>query len=232
MKIKITREADCIERVDLFGKRPELVLTPKLTGLFTTVGTSLTALRNWGEEQIAGLQSRQAGVEQRRGLAVDIRGKLRDISDLAKSMEEEGEVGMAELFRYPNHASYETLLLTAESFADRATPILAEFTDRGLPATFVTELQGSITAFRAATAVKNGGKADCAAGTAGLAAMAAAGMKAVRTLRPLMRVHLKTQPALLAAWNLAARVERPPKASGSGSGGTTPPPVLPPPAGS
>jgi hypothetical protein len=239
MKLVIKLDMDCMDRVDIFGKRSDLTLTTKLTGLFTTVGTHLTTLRNWGEEQVSGGQDLSAGVQQRLGLAKDIRFSLRDISDIAKSMEEEGEAGMAELFRYPRYSSYESLLLTAEAFADRALLQVADFTDRGLPATFVTDLQAKITAFRAATAVKVGGKANRTAGTAGLEAAAAAGMKVVRTLRPLMRVHLKANAALLAAWNLAARVERAPRSSGSGgsggssgSGGSTPPPVVDPPVGS
>ena len=224
MEIKIKLDMDCMDRADLFGKRADLTLTPKLTGLFTAVGTHLTTLRNWGEEQVAGGQDQKAGVQQRRGLAKDIRFSLREISDIAKSMEEEGEVGMAELFRYPVRSTYEALLQTAEAFAERALPEVADFTERGLPATFVTDLRAQITAFRAATSVKYTGKANRSAGPAGLFAAAAAGMRAVRTLRPLMRVHLKAQPALLAAWNLAARVERVPRTSGTGSGGSTPPP--------
>jgi hypothetical protein len=225
--MKTNFEMEAMERIDLFGKKPELILTPKLTGLFATVGTYLTALRNWGEEQIAGLQSRQAGVVQRRELAKEIRERLLEISDVAKSMEEEGETGMAELFRYPARATYEKLTLTAETFAERAQPIVAQFTECGLAATFVTELRAKVTAFRDATAVKNGGRADRAAGTAGLAATAAAGMKAVRALRPLMRVHLKAQPALLASWKLAARVERARRTTAVET-----PPVVVPPSGS
>jgi hypothetical protein len=239
MKLVTKLDMDCMDRVDVFGKRADLTLTTKLTGLFTTVGTNLTTLRNWGEEQVSGGQDLRAGVQQRLGLAKDIRLSLRDISDIAKSMEEEGEAGIAELFRYPRYSTYESLLLTAEAFAERALLRVADFTDRGLPATFVTDLQAKIAAFRAATAVKFGGKANRAAGTAGLDAAAAAGMRAIRTLRPLMRVHLRGSEALLAAWNLAARVERAPRRSGSGSpgggsgsGGSTPPPVVDPPSGS
>jgi hypothetical protein len=68
--------------------------------------------------------------------------------------------------------------------------------------------RAQVTAFRGATGVKIEGVTDHVAGTAGLEVTARAGLTAVRTL---MRVHLKTEPALLAAWNLAARVERPPK---------------------
>src|SRR5688500_14915367 len=116
MELQIKCEMDCLDRVDLFDKKPELTLPPKLTGLFTTVGLTLTTLRNWGTEQISGLQGKTSGVEQRRVLATEIRGSLRDIADLAKSMEEEGETGMVELFRYPARSTYENLIRTGEAF--------------------------------------------------------------------------------------------------------------------
>lgn len=228
MTKQIIREADAMDRVDIFGKRTDITLTPKLTGLFTTVGVTLTTLRNWGTEQVSGGQGQSAGVVERRLLAHDIRGSVRDIAEIAKSMEEEGQAGVSALFRYPRHSTYESLLLTAESFADRAATMTPAFTERGLPATFVADLRAQITAFRAATSVKHDGRADKTAGTAGLAATAEIGMKAVRTLRPLMRVHLKADPALLTAWKLAARVERPPKRSKTEKPPVENAPVIPP----
>ena len=225
MNTRIKLGSEAIDRVDLFGKREDLTLTPKLTGLFTAVGVTLTTVRNWGTGQVSGEQDQSAGVVERRLLAKDIRSNVRDIADIAKSMEQEGQTGMAELFRFPPRSTYEALMLTAESFAERASSMVAEFTARGLAATFVTDLRAQITAFRAATDVKHGGRADRTAGTAGLAATVAAGLKTIRTLRPLMRVHLKADPALLAAWKLAARVERPPK-----SAKTPAPPAQNPPA--
>ena len=206
MNTKVKLGSEAIDRVDLFGKREDLTLTPKLTGLFTTLGVTRTTVRNWGTEQVSGDQDQSAGVVERRLLAKDIRSNVRDIADIAKSMEEEGQAGMVELFRFPPRSTYEALMLTAESFAARALPMVAEFTARGLAATFVTELRAQVTAFRGATDVKHGGRADRTAGTAGLAATVAEGLKTIRTLRPLMRVHLKANPALLEAWNLASCV--------------------------
>jgi hypothetical protein len=71
--------------------------------------------------------------------------------------------------------------------------------------------------------MKNTGKADRSAGTAGLQASAAVGMKAIRMLRPIMRLHLQFAPALRAAWNLAARVERPAKKAPPATTGTVDP---------
>jgi hypothetical protein len=88
-----------------------------------------------------------------------------------------------------------------------------DFTERGLPLSFVADLRAKIAAYRVATSLKLEGRADLTAATAGAKAAAAAGMKAVRALRLLMRVHLRSNPALLSAWKLAARVERPSKSA-------------------
>lgn len=210
MELKIKLETDTMDRVFVFGGRPELVLTPKATALVTTVGVKLTALRKWGSGQITGGQDFHDGVSTRRFLAAEIRSTLNDMAQLAKSMEVEGQVGLSDQFPHPKYQGFEPLLLTAEGFADRAEPIAVQFTDRGMPAAFVTDLRAKITAFRGATDDKHGGKADRSAGTAGMVATAKEGMKAVRALRPIMRVILKSNPPLLAAWNLAARVERAP----------------------
>ena len=88
-------------------------------------------------------------------------------------------------------------------------PITAALTARGLPATFIADLQAKITAFDAASGNKNDGKADQVGSTAALAAAGADGLKAVQELRTIMRLELRTDPGLPAAWKRAARVEKP-----------------------
>lgn len=228
MELKVKLDMEAMDRVVVFGQRPELTLTPKATELFATATTKLTALRDWGSGQVTGEQDFHDGVSNRRFLAKVIRTTLNDMAGLAKSMEEEGAIGTSDLFARPRYQGYEPLLLTAESFADRAAPLAAQFIDRGMSATFVADLRAKIAAFRAATDNKHDGKADRSAGSAGMRATAKAGIKAVRALRPIMRVLLKNDEALLAAWNAASRVERYPRSSveeapapGEGSG-TTP----------
>ena len=208
MKTRSKFEIEAMERVELFGRRTDLALTPWLIALFAKVSANLSNVRAWGEGQISGLQTQVAGTRQRRALADEILSRLRDIADVAKAMEEEGKTGMAELFRFPRKPTHEVLVLTAETFAERASGMSADFITRGLPSAFVTDLHEKIAEFRMATSMKNSGRADRSAGTAGLLAGAAEGMKAIRMLRRLMRIHLRSEPALLGAWGLAARVER------------------------
>ena len=194
--------------VDQFGKKPELVLTSTETPHFATVATNLAAARSFGTEQVSGRSGYREGAAERQGLASDIYKLLRRMANMAKSMEEEGDIRAAERFRLPPKSTYEALLATAESFKDKATPMAAAFVARGFAATFLDDLDAKITALGVATGLKVEGGADQVAGTAGLDHFVRAGMKAVRILRPIMREHLKDDPALLAAWNSAARVAR------------------------
>jgi hypothetical protein len=111
-------------------------------------------------------------------------------------------------FRLPRPATYANTLASARSFATNATAMTAAFTGRGLPTTFIADLQAKITAFDSATGGKNDGRASQIGSTAALDAAGAAGLKAVQELRTMMRVHLRPDPHLLAAWQSAARVER------------------------
>ena len=208
MNIQVKREMDTLEGVDIFGDREDITLTPKETTLFAAVATALATARSWGSGQISGRNGSREGAAERQALAVSIRRKLRDIASIARAMEEEGNVGVTEKFRLPPRSSYAVLLATAASFIAEAQPMSAAFTERGLPATFVADLQALVTAFDVSTGVKITGGTDQVASTAGLEAATAEGMSAVRALRPIMRAHFASDPALLAAWNSVSRVVR------------------------
>ena len=96
----------------------------------------------------------------------------------------------------------------AQAFADAAEPSKALFIAGGLPATFVEDLEALLPTLDTATGSRQDGLFDQTAGTAGLETLADQGLQLIQQLRPMMRVHLKNQPALLEAWNLASRVAR------------------------
>ncbi len=221
------RVIECMICVDQFGKKPGLVLTPTETTHFASVATNLAAARDHGADQVSGRSGYREGAAERQSLAADIYNVLRRMSDMAKSMEEEGNVGAKERFRLPAKPTYEALLAVADSFKEKAAPMAATFVARGFAATFLDDLGAKVTALGSASGVKVEGAADQVAGTAGLDHYIREGLKAVRILRPMMREHLKDDPALLAAWNGASRVAR---SAPKESGDTPPPPV--PPAGS
>ena len=229
MNDNVRRVFNCTERVHFFGAKPELApLTPKETTLFAGVTAAWNGMKNWSADQGSGNRGFREGCDERRRLIGLIRGTNRRIADIAKAISLEGvEPGMAERFRIPNTDTYDVVVATAQGFAAEADSVEALFTERGMSATFIADLEALITEFQTASGTRVDGLSVQTTGTAGLELLASQGLKFVQLLRPIIREKLKAQPALLAAWNLAARVARrgaaepvatppPPESSGSG----------------
>ena len=229
MKTYQRRLMDMFERVDQFGKKPELTLTAIITTLLAVVTGRLAAMRAWMAAQTNGKGGMREGAAVKRVLFRELLGMLKDVREIAVGLEISGTLGLSELFRLPRPQTYANTLATARSFVLNITPMIAAFTARGLSATFIADLEAKITAFDAATGDKNDGKANWTGSTAALRASGAAGLKAVQELRTIMRVHLRSSPDLLAAWKNAARVERSARTAPTGGPGPEP---TPPPSGS
>jgi hypothetical protein len=220
------RRFNCVERVHYFGQKPELApLTPKEVTLFAGVTASWTGLKAHDVAQGTGTRGFREGAAERRLLVGAIWAMNRRIADMAKSIAEEGEEpGIAEKFRLPRgNRTYQMVASTGLGFANEAEPIKALFIERGMEATFVTDLRAMVTEFETAAGVRVGGLAVQITGTAGLAQLAREGLKFARLLRPLINEKLKAQPALQAAWQLASRVAKP----GAVEVPVTPPPATP-----
>ena len=221
---------NCVERVHFFKDEPALApLTPKETELFGSVTAAWNGLKAYSADQTTGNHGFREGALERRLAVNSMVAMNRRIADIAKSIAEEGvDPGMAEQFRLPRNRTHLVVAITADAFADEADPVKALFIERGMEATFVTDLRALVTAFETASGVRVGGLAVQTTGTAGVAQLARSGLKSVRLLRPLIREKLKTNLPLQAAWDLAARVARrgteeapatppaPPEGSGSG----------------
>ena len=223
---------ECGERVVLFGAQPEITLTPLETTIFGNLTVKLTAMQNWGVDQIAGNLAYRDGAQDRKTTAANIRVKMRSISEMAKSLELGGTPGVtAVAFRMPKQRSYAVLSAAAQAFVENVEPHKAVFISHGLPATFVEDLGALATQLTADSEKRENGRFEQTGGTAGLEALADDCLKLVQRLRPIMREHLKDNPGLLGAWNLAARVEHSRKKAvvtedpGSGASGGSVPPV-------
>jgi hypothetical protein len=224
---------NCVEGVHIFGQKPELApLTAKETTFFAGVETAYEGLKGSLVDQGTGNRGYREGAAERRLLVDAMWTMNRRISDIAKSIAEEGvDPGIAEKFRLPKRdRSYLKAVGTALGFADEAEDLVALFTERGMEATFVTDLRAKVTAFETASGIRVGGLSVQTTGTAGLKLLAKQGLKFVRLLRPLISEKLKANPALLASWKLVSRVAstgsvtspmegsgEPPAGSGSGS---------------
>ena len=233
MKTYVKYRKECAERVFLFSEQTEITLTPLETTMFGNVGTVLTAMQNWGVDQVSGNLAFRDGALDRKVTATAIRQKMRSICAMAKSIELFGVAGVTSaLFRMPKQRSYAVLATAALAFSEAVEPHKTKFIERGLPTTFVEDLEALVTQLNADYEQRENGRFNQTGGTAGLEALADEALKLIQQLRPIMREHLKDNPGLLGAWNLASRVQssrRPkstapadPDSQSGGSGGIHP----------
>ena len=223
---------NCIERVHLVSLDDDfLPLTAAETPLFAGVTAAWTELKDWAADQEGGKRRFREGSLERKLAARTMWKSMVEIAEMARSIALSGaDPGIAERFRMPARRKYAEVVAAATAFAEAAEPVKATFIARGLPATFVTDLTALIAVFGTGSGERGNGRTRWTSGTAGVALAAKAGMDFVRQLRPMVRARLKDNPALAAAWELAARVARgaagaeqastpapPPAGGGSGS---------------
>lgn len=96
-------------------------------------------------------------------------------------------------------------------YAADALAYKAEFIKRGLPATFLDDLNDDIAAFEEALTQRTQGRETHVNATATIDDLIERGMKIVRQLDPIMRNLFEDQPGKLAAWLSASHVERSPR---------------------
>ena len=206
-----TRQFAAFDRVVDFGaNHPLTPAIPAVTTLLGDLGNVLTSLVDLGDDQAFGRGQFRGGSAYRQSVADEVRGLMRPINKIARALKPEQHPGVREQFRMPRSNGYPALIASAEAFVAAATPIKQLFVDRGLPADFDTQLTAKKTALVAATGQKNAGHATQMAGTAGLLAQSRVGVKILRELDAILSYQYRNNPALLAAWKGACRIERDP----------------------
>jgi len=119
--------------------------------------------------------------------------------------------GLEDKFRMPRNAGGQKMLATARAFAQDAEPIKTEFIQRGMPETFIDDLNATIKEIEESVnnrALHTG--ASISASTA-IDDTIKRGMLAVRELDVIVRNVFRNDPATLAEWISARHIERAPK---------------------
>jgi hypothetical protein len=209
MRKIVKLQFNCLERVHLISLDENfLPLTPAETPLFAGVTAAHSQFAEWAAGQEGGKRDFREGTLERRLAAKAMRGSMAEIAEMARSIELAGvDPGISERFRMPASRAYAVLAAAGSAFAEAAEPAKALFIARGFAATFVDDLEAHIAVLGAGSGTRGNGLTRQTSSTAGLALVAKAGMDFVRQLRPMVRARLKSQPALAAAWDMAARVE-------------------------
>lgn len=113
-------------------------------------------------------------------------------------------------FRMPRGGDQD-IQATAESYADQAEPLKVEFTKRGFPADFVETLRAAIAVFAAAVNESDTTRRERAGTNAALEAPVKTCKTLIDDFDPLVRMHYRDNPRVLAEWLVASHVERAPQ---------------------
>lgn len=116
--------------------------------------------------------------------------------------------GLEEKFPAPHKQDGQELLNTARSALAAALPLKAEFLRREVPEHVFEDLEANIAAYQTAITGQNTGKDESVTAAASIDATVGRGLDALRQLDPIVRNKLHDNPALLAAWLSAKRIER------------------------
>jgi hypothetical protein len=104
--------------------------------------------------------------------------------------------------------SIERLRARALGMAKAAAPFADTFVSSGLPADFIDQLVAAANATVGTVGIRQQSKVARAGATKGLSTVLSKGRKCVRALDRMVKSALKNDPALLAAWRVASRVEK------------------------
>lgn len=177
--------------------------------LSTALVEAITQTQQQAAKQDAAALDRQESTEQKEAAINSLLEEMRAVNRTARSINKQFP-GIADQFRMPGDSDQATLN-RARAFIVAATPIAVEFTSRGLPDSFLADLQKAIERVEAAETRQSAALAAQTAATAGVAAALKRELDAVHELDAIMRNRFRNDPATLAAWKSASRIERAPK---------------------
>jgi hypothetical protein len=214
-------------RVQAFGREnwagadPASYVAQKLA----VINTMLTELETYTGAQATGLGSARQSTLKRAAARRELLSLLNAISRTARTMEELDPT-LYQQFRVPHGEGDQALRAAAVSFATAARPLEAEFVRRGLTDNFIEDLELRAEALREAVGLKIESRRSHVTATANIDSLIERGLKAVRQLDCFMRNTYANDPAKLAAWVSASRVERrTPRGQTEGQPASTTPPA-------
>lgn len=206
------RQSEAIVRVRDFGVESASDFPASSLGgqKFAAINALVGEIDELGAQQSEGHGSARASTEAKRVAREKVRSLMRAISDTAEAMEP-SHPGISNTFRMPKSNGDEALINAARAFVSSATPRQSEFLQFELPATFIEDLTSAVEEFEETSSSRNLNTRKRVSATAAIRDTLERGMQLRRELDPIVRNKYRNNPAKLAAWESASRVERAPK---------------------
>jgi hypothetical protein len=206
------RELDAAQRVREFASAHQTDFPNGSHGaaVTTTLVNTISQVQKQAAAQDAANLDRQEATEEKQVAINTLLTLMRAINSTARSIDNIFP-GMADQFKMVRGNNDQAILNRARAYITEATPIQERFTDRGLPATFLDDLQAAIDAVEEADNHQSAALIAQTAATAGVAAALKQMRAAMKEFAAIARNIYRNDPETLAAFKSASRVERAPK---------------------
>lgn len=219
-----SRQMDRGQRVDEFAVMQVASFPAGSRGaeLFAAHKAASVLAEKWAAKQAEAHLDWQEATEEKDAAINSLLAEMRLINRTARSMDKQFP-GIADQFKMPR-GSDQNVLNYARLYIEVATPMAAEFTGRGLPASFLVDLQARIDAVEAAESHQSQALANKTSATANLAAALRQENDITSQLKAIVRNTFRNDPGTLAAWESASRIEKAPKKAKKSAPTPTPTP--------
>lgn len=206
------RQVQALVRISDFGEARAADFAASSLGgqKLAEVKALVVELDKLGETQQSAGGAARASAEAKRAARSSLLRQMRAIRETARAMESDTP-GIASKFRVPTTNGDEVLINAARSFVVTATPLKSDFVKREMPADFLEQLSATIDEFERATNDQNLNTGQRVGTTAGVKNALSRATRLRKELDPIVRNKYRDDPASLAAWESASRVERAPK---------------------
>lgn len=208
----VTSTLEMLVRLDGFktAHADAFPLTSHGDELFTIINNSIAVLRAQAATQDSKSRASKEGTTVM-GVAFDeLQDDLEAITRTARAMAITMP-GLEDKFRMPRNVGQQKFIAAARAIAQDAVAFKDEFIKRGLPATFLDDLNAQITKVEQAIDERNQATGAGVAATATINNAVEQAMNAARELDAIVRNIFRDDPATLAEWTSARHIERAPK---------------------
>lgn len=213
MSAKLRRHSERGLRVDLFmnASAEDFPEGSKAAIAHARLKEELAALDALDVTRTAGLGKRQQGTAGRRATRRTLRELVNAVSGTAETiaLDRQDFKGMFSLKELDG--SDDTLIATARAFADRAAAFVGLFVEYGLPQTFVQDLRAGADALEHFMTLQEEGAGERSGSNTSAEEAVRRLTEQVERLDTFVRNKYRDNPAKLADWERARRLEKAPQ---------------------
>jgi hypothetical protein len=208
----IRNHYDAFKRIDSIGTQlaSHFAATSRATAQFAIINAEVAVMEKEGVAQLSGSTEFHGSSTSKQIAARTLRAQLAKIRETADAIAETaGLPDFDDQFIAPRSRSYTSLIITARENLAEATKHKALFLEFEMEEDFLDDLDDAIDDLEKEETDQNSGISEQVGATAALRAALERGIAARTQLLPIVRNKFSANPAILAQWESAARIERP-----------------------